>query len=233
MAGRIQYELAPLGDTAVEVRWKGLSAEALVAINRAGLELVARSEIRGLIAAVPGFDSLTLHCDPLAWENWTEFEEFLRNHLNELTPDQRAPIRTIEIPVCYGREFALDLEAMASLTGLTKGEIIQRHCSATYTVRMLGFMPGFPYLSGLPKELHAPRREQPRLEVPAGSVAIGGAQAGIYPVVSPGGWQIIGRTPLALFDPQRAEPALLNAGDRVRFVEISTAEFLRIQGAAS
>lgn len=227
MAGRIQYELALLGDTAVEVRWQGLSADALVAVNEAGVELVARAEIPGLLAAVPGFESLTLHYDPLAWEDWNSFETVLRRHLSELAPDETGPLQMIEIPVCYRGEFAPDLDAMAVLTGLTTSEIVRRHSKATYMVRMLGFMPGFPYLDGLPKELHAPRREQPRVEVPAGSVAIGGAQTGIYPVISPGGWQIIGRTPLKLFDPRRKTPALLKAGDRISFVAISPEEFQR------
>ncbi len=131
----------------------------------------------------------------------------------------------IEIPVCYGGEFGPDLDAVAAHTALDAGDVIARHLQAEYRVAMLGFMPGFPYLLGLDPALHAPRRASPRTRVPAGSVAIGGAQTGIYPRELPGGWQLIGRTPLRLFDPARAQPALLRPGQRVRFRLIDAGEF--------
>ncbi|HEV3410347.1 MAG TPA: 5-oxoprolinase subunit PxpB [Chthoniobacterales bacterium] len=133
--------------------------------------------------------------------------------------------REVAIPVCYEREFALDLDAVARHTGLSPDEVVQRHSAARYVVGCVGFTPGFPYLSGLPPELATPRRTAPRTQVPAGSVGIGGAQSGIYPQVSPGGWNIIGRTPLRLFDLAQNPPALLQAGNRVRFRAISRAEF--------
>jgi KipI family sensor histidine kinase inhibitor len=136
----------------------------------------------------------------------------------------------VEIPVCYGGDFGPDLDALASHAKLTAADVIARHTAATYTVAMLGFAPGFPYLFGLDPALEMPRRASPRTRVPAGSVAIGGAQTGIYPSELPGGWQLIGRTPLALFDAQRDPPSLLMPGDRVRFVAIDAAA-LAVRGA--
>lgn len=135
------------------------------------------------------------------------------------------PARVIEIPVCYGGDFSPDLAAVASHARTTTDEVIARHTAGEYTVAMLGFAPGFPYLLGLDPALQMPRRATPRTRVPAGSVAIGGAQTGIYPSELPGGWQLIGRTPLVLFDPQREPPCLLAPGDRVRFRPIDATEF--------
>jgi inhibitor of KinA len=131
----------------------------------------------------------------------------------------------IEIPVCYDDKFAPDLDQVCYHTGLTAEQVIDLHSGAAYRVNCLGFTPGFPYLSGLPAELNTPRRPVPRKGVPAGSVGIGGNQTGIYPSTSPGGWNIIGRTPMRLFTPQKNPPALLCAGDVVRFRPITRREF--------
>jgi inhibitor of KinA len=133
--------------------------------------------------------------------------------------------RLIEIRVCYDRDFALDLDDVARTTGLDAAEVIERHSSAVYRVACVGFIAGFPFLSGLPSELATPRRSVPRKEVPAGSVGIGGAQTGVYPRTSPGGWNLIGRTPMRLFNVQHDPPTILQAGDRVRFRRISREEF--------
>ena len=135
--------------------------------------------------------------------------------------------RLIELPVCFDVEFALDLATVAQYSGLAPDEVVARYAAARYGVRCLGFTPGFPYLSGLPSKLATPRRATPRTTVPAGSVAIGGAQTGIYPLRSPGGWNIIGRTPLRLFDVTRESPALLRTGDSVRFISIGRVDFER------
>lgn len=136
-----------------------------------------------------------------------------------------ASARTIDIPVCYDCEFGLDLEWLAREVGLSIDEVIARHTGATYHVHFLGFLPGFAYMGGVPDVLRVPRHASPRTRVPAGSVAIAGAQAGIYPSDTPGGWRILGRTPLAVFDPSRSDPSLLQPGDRVRFVRIDRARF--------
>jgi KipI family sensor histidine kinase inhibitor len=123
-----------------------------------------------------------------------------------------------EIPVVYGGASGPDLPEMARRAGMSESDYVQKHAAAEYIVAFLGFQPGFPYLHGLPNAMHAPRRASPRIRVAAGSVAVGGAYAGIYPANGPGGWQIIGRTSAVLFDPQRSAPALMMPGDRVRFV---------------
>jgi KipI family sensor histidine kinase inhibitor len=133
----------------------------------------------------------------------------------------------VEIAVRYGGADGPDLERVAAHAGLSAGEVVARHAASDYTVAMLGFAPGFPYLLGLDAALHVPRRANPRTRVPAGSVAIGGAQTGIYPRELPGGWNLIGCTPLTLFDPCRDQPCLLAPGDRVRFHAIGAAEFER------
>jgi inhibitor of KinA len=130
--------------------------------------------------------------------------------------------------VCYGGVFGPDLEAVAQRHGLAPEELIRLHSEAVYSVYMLGFAPGFAYLGGLPPALATPRRDEPRTAVPAGSVGIGGSQTGIYPLVSPGGWNLIGRTPLRLFDARRTSPTLLAVGDRVRFQVIEHDDFDRL-----
>ncbi len=144
---------------------------------------------------------------------------------SETVPEQRTTRRTIEIPVCYDAEFGLDLEWLARESGLSVDEVIGLHTGATYQVHFLGFLPGFAYMGGVPDALRVARHASPRTRVPAGSVAIAGAQAGIYPSDTPGGWRILGRTPLAVFDPARAAPSLLQPGDTARFVAIDRARF--------
>ncbi len=133
--------------------------------------------------------------------------------------------RLVEIPVCYEQEFGLDLDEVAQRAAISIKELIQLHTAPEYRVACVGFTPGFGFLSGLDQKLATPRREAPRTAVPAGSVAIGGIQTGVYPIRSPGGWNVIGRTALRMFDLQRDPPALLSAGDRVRFHSITRAEF--------
>ena len=137
--------------------------------------------------------------------------------------------RVVDVPVCYGGSFGPDLDTAASLCGLSETELIRLHSEAVYAVEMIGFVPGFPYLSGLPMQLAVPRRAVPRLSVPAGAVAIGGSQTGVYPLETPGGWHIIGRTPLRLFRPELESPALLAAGDLVRFQPVTADRYAEIE----
>ena len=137
--------------------------------------------------------------------------------------------RQIQIPVCYEEEFGIDLSKVVDYTGLSAREVISLHTSPSYTVFAIGFLPGFPYLGGLPPELAVPRRSKPRLLVPKGAVGIGGTQTGIYPIESPGGWNLIGRTPLDLYDPNRPHPFLLQAGDQLTFDPISSQQFYEMK----
>jgi inhibitor of KinA len=139
--------------------------------------------------------------------------------------DGKVETRLIEVPVCYDEAFAPDLGRISRHAGLTAPQVVDLHWKSKYHVRCIGFTPGFPYLSGLPEILATPRHSAPRKEIAAGSVAIAGTQAGIYPIRSPGGWNVIGRTPLRLFNPEKDPPALLRAGDRVRFRAITRKEF--------
>jgi len=166
--------------------------------------------------ALPGMNNLTLMFDP-ARIDAAELEMQVLAAWPQLAA---AAIegRTIEIPVAYGGEHGPDLADVAAHTGFTPAEVVRRHAAGEYVVYLLGFLPGFAFMGGLPPELATPRRAEPRVAVPARSVGIGGAQTGVYPLVSPGGWQLIGRTSLEMFDPAAAEPTLLRPGDRVRFV---------------
>ncbi|MGN5455108.1 MAG: 5-oxoprolinase subunit PxpB [Candidatus Kurthia intestinigallinarum] len=141
------------------------------------------------------------------------------------TATSAATTKIIDIPVCYGGEYGPDLEEVASYHQLSVKEVIKRHSTPHYLIYMLGFAPGFPYLGGLDETIATPRKKSPRLKIEAGSVGIAGSQTGIYPIETPGGWQIIGRTPLALFQPEKMPPTLLEAGAMIRFVPISAADF--------
>ncbi|RPE81382.1 5-oxoprolinase subunit PxpB [Vulcaniibacterium tengchongense] len=173
---------------------------------------------------VPAFASLGVFFDPAADPARVRAE--LLALADAHAPATRAPeaARIVEIPVAYGGDCGPDLEAAAAELGLAPAQLAERHAAGDYVVAMIGFAPGFPYLLGLDPALALPRLATPRTRVAAGSVAIGGAQSGIYPRESPGGWRILGRTPLALFDPAREPPALLQPGDRVRFVAVGAAE---------
>ena len=134
-----------------------------------------------------------------------------------------------EIPVCYGGEYGPDIQNIADHAGLSVEEVIQIHTSRDYLIYMLGFLPGFTYLGGLDERIHTPRLANPRIRIPAGSVGIGGSQTGIYPMDSPGGWQLMGMTPVKTYDPDREVPILVEAGDYIRFVAIDEDEFHRIK----
>jgi len=177
-----------------------------------------------LVEAVPTYRSLLILYDPAQ-----AHPDQIRRHMLELRRREAEieipPPEVVEIPVCYGGELGPDLEYVAECHGLSPEEVVSLHSRPDYQIYMLGFTPGFPFLGGLPEELHTPRRESPRSAVPAGSVGIANAQTGIYPVTSPGGWQIVGRTPLNIFDPRRENPFLLKAGDLLRFRPISRQEY--------
>lgn len=140
---------------------------------------------------------------------------------------------SFNIPVCYGGEFGEDIAFVASHAGLTEQEVIDIHTGRDYLIFMLGFLPGFAYLGDMDKRLHTPRLSNPRTSIPAGSVGIGGEQTGIYPLASPGGWQLIGRTPVKPYDPTRAEPILYRAGDYIRFFAVDEQEYRRIEELVS
>ena len=176
-----------------------------------------------LVDRTPAYASLALHVDVARIGTGDPLgvaEEWLAQKMQSAMRPTTAAARCIEIPVAYGDTSGPDLAALAAHAGLSIDAVIARHTASEYTVAMIGFAPGFPYLLGLDPALAMPRLETPRTRVAAGSVGIGGAQTGIYPQAGPGGWRLIGRTPLQLFDAGRDPPSLLQAGDRVRFVAI-------------
>lgn len=225
-------QLFPLGDAAVVVQFGDSISPAIHAAIRAFTIYLEQHSFVGLRACVPAFTTLTVYYDPwLLSEQGRHqpYERVLEILQQRLLAAPTAPAETaaqiIEVPVCYGGDLGPDLAAVARHTGLTPAEVIVRHTAPTYLVHLLGFAPGFPYLGGLDARLATPRRAVPRPLVPAGAVGIAGAQTGIYSLPTPGGWQLIGRTPLRLFDPAADPPTLLHAGQHLRFVPIGEAEF--------
>ena len=179
------------------------------------------SGVRGILNLHPAYASLLIEFDPRLVES-AAIETIVHEKISAPAEDQAGESpRTVEIPVRYGGEFGPDLADVAAHTGLSPERVVELHTSAEYLVYFLGFAPGFAYLGGLPDELATPRISAPRKQVPAGSVGIGGNQTGVYPIVSPGGWRLIGRTSVKLFDPAAAEPVLLRMGDQLRFVAVS------------
>lgn len=174
------------------------------------------AQMPGVVDTIPGMNNITVTLRDPQTQALDAIERLQRwwEESEALEPESRF----MDIPVIYGGDNGPDLSEVARISGLTPKQVVELHASVEYVVWFLGFQPGFPYLGGLPSQLAMPRRAEPRVQVPAGSVGIGGVQTGIYPLATPGGWQLIGRTPLALFSPNREEPILLRPGDTVRFV---------------
>jgi inhibitor of KinA len=234
-------DIVPLGDSALILRVSDQFADApeqtLDEVLRVFRRL-QRAAIPGVIELAPAYTSVAIFFDPVAVLKSKSkanrpSDELAKRIQDAITPASRryrrrvagSASRSIEIPVCYDAEFGFDLSCIAEHTKLSEREIIDLHSRGQYRVACIGFVPGFTFLTGLPKNLATPRRNVPRTEIPAGSVGIGGGQTGIYPLRSPGGWNLIGRTPLKLFDPSKNPPALLHPGDRVRFRAITREEF--------
>lgn len=194
------------------------------------LLLLEAEPIAGVRNLHPAYCSLLVKFDPQKWRHG-KLEKELRRYLGRLDKVKLPEPRRVEIPVCYGGQFGPDLDEVAALHRITPEKIINLHSSATYLVYFLGFVPGFAYLGELPGELVTPRLATPRKKVPAGSVGIAGNQTGVYPFETPGGWRLLGRTPLAMFRADREGLSLLSIGDRVRFVPISRERFAELSRA--
>jgi KipI family sensor histidine kinase inhibitor len=214
------WSAEPAGESLLLLRFGSKLDAALNARVHAFAEALRDARLDGIVDIVPAFASLGIHYDPRAWVGsdgvpWRRLAHAVRGCAHG-TPTGRAA-REVQVPVRYGGDDGPDLERVARSAGLEAVEVVRRHAAAAYRVAMLGFAPGFPYLIGLDPALQVARLAEPRLRVPAGSVAIGGLQTGIYPRESPGGWNLIGRTPLVLFDARAEPPCLLAPGDDVRF----------------
>ena len=222
-----KYKIYPLGDSAAVIDLGNLISPALNNKILSMQQWLRQHSFRGLKDVIVAYSSLTLQYDPFIIYNDTNqgykwINQYLEKCFNE-SGDHSPEIRNVSIPVCY--ELGHDLEEISTAKGLSVEEIIFIHSSLTYRVYMLGFLPGFAYMGTVDQRIAMPRKTQPREKVEAGSVGIAGWQTGIYPLDSPGGWQIIGRTPLKLFDAQAQTPALLRPGDEVSFHSISLNEF--------
>jgi inhibitor of KinA len=218
----------PLGDAALLVTFEPVMD---VEVNARVLSLAAHvrsGRIPGVRDVVPAYASCAVHFDPLRTD-LTRVEAAIAAAIAETARAgaQLSTASTVHIPVCYGGPFGPDLAAVAAFAGVPEEEVVRLHVEQEYRVFMVGFLPGFPYLGSVAERIAAPRRDAPRPIVRRGSVGIAGRQTGIYPIDSPGGWQIIGRTPLTLFDASSATPARLAPGDTVRFVSIDSDEFAR------
>ena len=235
-------EIIPLGDSALIVRVSEQFADApeetLDEVLRV-FQLLQRAAIPGVIELAPAYTSVAVFFDPITIAKASETPDgvfgWLASRIRGVIAtgaDRRRKVRSrarnVEIAMCYDPPFAPDIDDVARHTQLPATEIVNLHTATEYRVACIGFVPGFPFLAGLPKSLATPRRGVPRKEIPPGSVGIGGAQTGIYPLRSPGGWNLIGRTPLKLFDPTKNPPTLLRPGDRVRFRAITREEFATI-----
>ncbi len=210
--------ILPLGDSAILIQ---LGDEIDLLINRrvhALANLIETSRVDGIIETVPAYATLLVQYDPLLI-SFMKIKDFLRRKLSQTEETAARKPRQIEVPVRYGGEYGMDLESVARHLRLGIEDVIRIHSERTYTVFMMGFTPGFPYMGKLDDALIMPRRESPRTRVPAGTVAIAGSQTGIYPLDSPGGWQLIGWTPFRLFDPEAESPFLFSPGDEVKFIE--------------
>ncbi|MGM0950704.1 MAG: 5-oxoprolinase subunit PxpB [Bacillota bacterium] len=230
----VRCQIEQLGDSAMMIRFGEEINEQVNGFVHAAAAYIEEQPFPGFIECIPAFTSLTVFYDMyevykhLPKGMSSPFEKVkldVEEGLKEIAKDYENSRRIVEVPVCYGGEFGPDLEEVAKINQLSPEEVIEIHTSGEYVVYMLGFAPGFPFLGGMSKRIAAPRKSSPRPSIPAGSVGIAGLQTGVYPISTPGGWQLIGKTPLALFRPQENPPTLLRAGDTVKFVRISEEDY--------
>ena len=210
--------LMPAGDLAVVVEYGDEISPDLNAIVHRAVAAIERAEIDGVVEVVPTYRSALVYYDPfqVAFDDISAELRGLSLDSGEIE-DAR---RIVEIPTLYGGDYGPDLAFVAHNAGMSEKDVVEIHSGADYLVYAMGFSPGFPYLGGLDSRLDTPRLKSPRTSIPAGSVGIAETQTGVYPVASPGGWQLIGRTPIRLFDAGSDAPAVIHPGDRVRFVPI-------------
>jgi inhibitor of KinA len=234
------YTIFPLGDSALTVDFGNIMNRSINEKVIALFHLLQRTSIEGVLDIIPAYSSLTVCYDIMRVHKpdpeKTVFET-LAERIEHLTAKEgltvNQAIRKLKVPVCYGGKYGPDLEMLAKQKSLSDSEVIQIHTSDIYYVYMVGFLPGFAYMGEVDERISLPRRREPRTRVPAGAVGIAGKQTGIYPMDSPGGWQIIGQTPMALFDKEKKEPVLFQAGDEVSFYSISEYEFEHYQSRRS
>jgi inhibitor of KinA len=224
--------LLPCGDRALSVELGDEISREVNARVHALDYLIQQRRLRGVTETVPSFRSLLVYYDPLL-VGYEPLGAALRELFSQARSEVLPRARVVELPCCYGGELGFELDAAAARLRLTAEEVVTLHAGVEYYVDFVGFTPGLPYLSGMPERLFIPRLETPRVKTPPGSVSIGGMQCCIYSVESPGGFWVLGRTPVRLYDPAASDPILLQAGDHVRFRPIDRAAFDRIAAAVA
>jgi inhibitor of KinA len=227
----VNIRFLPAGDTAVIVEF-GDRIDRLLSDRVLRLSaLVRAANLPGVVETVPTFRSLMVHYDPLATDS-ASLTAAIENLLDSSRGEAK-PVKLWRIPACYAISHAPDLAEVAQRTGLSAAEVVRLHSGTRFHIYMLGFVPGYPYMGDLPAPLVLPRRADPRIRVPAGSIAIATTMTAIYPLESPGGWHLIGSTPIRLFDLLWTRPALLSPGDAVRFEPVTVREFDAIRAAVA
>ena len=224
------YRIVPAGESALIVEFEERIDPGINAQTIACAEAIQAVRLVGVRDVVPTFRSVAVYFDPLHTDG-DALATCLERAATGALPAVAPASAVVRIPVCYGRDLGPDLPHVASLAGMAEADVIRVHAGGTYRVFMLGFVPGFAYLGIVDERIAVPRHTTPRVRVPAGSVGIAGVQTGIYPAETPGGWQLIGRTPLKPFDPFRDQPFLMKAGDAVQFYPIDRAEYERMTPA--
>jgi inhibitor of KinA len=234
----MEHQLSPLGDHAIIIELGeeiNMDTHQKVQVTASYLD---DHPFEWMVEYIPAFTTITIFFDPMKVTKYSR-RKILPYHfvckqvseiLSSIKAEKKIKSRKVEIPVCYGGELGPDLETVARINNLSPEEVIQIHTSGKYLVFMIGFAPGFPYMGGMSEKIAAPRRESPRLTIPERSVGIAGNQTGVYPIETPGGWQLIGRTPLKLFRPEENPPTLLRAGDQIKFKSISYKEYTEWEG---
>ena len=222
------FEIKISGDSAINLKFSDEISEKTSRLVRSASTKISEEEIPGIIEVVPTFCSCMVHYDPLTL-SFDQVCSLMRSKLDGIIESESTVKRIVHIPVCYDQEFGPDIDFVANHANLSKKEVIEIHTSSDYLIDMLGFLPGFAYLGGLDARLHTPRLKVPRTSIEAGSVGIGGSQTGIYPLTSPGGWRLIGRSPIKPYDPERDPAILYKAGDYMHFDAITRQQFFAIQ----
>jgi inhibitor of KinA len=229
---KFETEISQINEFSALIEFSNEINEDINKKIRAFCAYIDEYPFEGFIEYIPYFTSVSVIYDPLKIKNdypYQRVKTILENILSDLDFSHIDKENIVEIPVCYGGEFGPDLEYVAEINNLTVDEVIKIHSEGIYLVYMIGFAPGFPYLGGMSEKIAAPRRESPRVAIPAGTVGIAGMQTGVYPIETPGGWQLIGRTPIKMFDLNGKPKSLLKSGDIAKFCPISYDEYLRLK----